>query len=161
VLLNDGKDKLVWKWLKGAATDLAALGNPVAGDTDYAACIYSTTGGIPALVMSAVAPGGSSCGGDFCWHPIRTKGFKYVDPPGTANGLTKIVLRTGANGEAKVIVQGKGPALPIPPPADMNTLLRQDPSVTVQVVNSAGQCWEAAYSAPATKLTGGLFKDGL
>jgi hypothetical protein len=31
--------------------------------------------------------------------------------------------------------------------------------VTVQLINSDGECWEASYSAPPTKNVNGIFKD--
>jgi hypothetical protein len=44
-------------------------------------------------------------------------------------------------------------------PVDANNLIQQDPSVTVQLVNSEGECWEAVYAAPASRVTGVGFTD--
>jgi len=38
-------------------------------------------------------------------------------------------------------------------------LLAQDTSATAQLVNSAGACWGAEFSAPATKNSASQFKD--
>jgi hypothetical protein len=34
-----------------------------------------------------------------------------------------------------------------------------DITVTVQLVNTEGECWEAVFAAPAMRVTGRLFKD--
>ena len=62
---DDSKDKLVWKWLKGAATTIGELGDPT-GATDYTLCLYSGTG------AAAIAlPAGSN------WQTLGTTGFKF------------------------------------------------------------------------------------
>lgn len=156
---DESTRKVVWKWLRGLDTDLVALGNPVAGSTDYGLCVYGSSSGTPGSVITAVAEGGTMCGGDYCWQPTGTKGFKYIEPSGSAAGLVKIVLRTGGDGKAKILVKVKGAHLLVPTPADPNNLLRQDPTVAVQLVNSSGECWEAIYAAPATSVTVEQFKD--
>ena len=152
-------NKLVWRWSKGAATDLSALGNPVTGTTIYHLCIYGSTGGTPGLALRALIPAASMCGGGLCWRPSGSKGFNYSDSAGQADGIIKVVLRTGTNGNAKVLLKGTGANLPAIVPANMTNLIAQDPTVTVQLVNSDGQCWESVYEAPATKATGISFRD--
>jgi hypothetical protein len=98
------------------------------------------------------------CGGSFCWRPTGLRGFKYNDAAGTSDGITRIRLRAG-NGDAKILVKGKGAALQVPPPADPNNLIYQDPSVTVQLRNSDGVCWEAVYPGPAKRIDGTQFVD--
>src|SRR6185369_13825857 len=39
---DDSKDKLTWKWLKGADTTLGELGSPTS-TTDYTLCLYAGT----------------------------------------------------------------------------------------------------------------------
>jgi hypothetical protein len=151
--------KLVWQWKKGAATDLFALGNPVTGATNYSLCTYGSSGGAPALVLSALIPADGICGSAFCWSPTGTRGFQYRDPSGQADGITRVLLRTGGDGKAEVKLQGSGPNLPPIVPSDANHLISQDPVATVQLVNSAGECWESVFPAPATKAGGSLFRD--
>jgi hypothetical protein len=50
-------------------------------------------------------------------------------------------LVPGATGSARVIVLGKGAALPLPP-------LGLTPPVDVQLRNDAGECWGATYTNP-------------
>jgi hypothetical protein len=150
-------NKLAWQWSKGAATDLFALGNPVTGTTIYRLCIYGSTGGAPALALRALIPAASMCGGGSCWRPSGTKGFDFSDSAGQADGIIRVVLRTGTNGTARVLLKGRGANLPAIVPANMTSLLAQNPIVTVQLVNSDGQCWESVYEARATKTTGTVF----
>jgi hypothetical protein len=146
--LTNTKDKLGWKWIKGTATTTGDFGTPLSS-TNYLLCIY--TGSTPTLVTSALAPAGGTCAGKPCWKGKPT-GFIYKDKDLTPNGLLQIVLKSGLDGKAKIIVKGKGanlqtPALPISQP------------VTVQLKSSDGVCWEAVYSAPATKSDTTVFKD--
>jgi hypothetical protein len=156
---NQSNGKLIWEWGKGAATDLFALGNPVTGSTNYGLCIYGSSGGVPGLALTALIPAAGMCGGEFCWKPSGTKGFSYRDAAGQASGITKVGIHTGTQGEAKVSLKGRGSNLPHIVPANANNLLSQDPLVTVQLVNTMGECWESVFAAPATKVDGTSFRD--
>ncbi len=144
----DEKDKLTWKWLKGRRTTLGDYGDPRTA-TSYALCIYDQSG----LVSTSTVPPGGSCRGNPCWTPISVSGFKYKDADGTRDGITQILLKQGADGAAKILVKGKSTSL------DMPTVAELTQPVTVQIANSDGLCWEAVYSAPATKHTIEQFKD--
>jgi hypothetical protein len=151
----DDKDLLGWKWLKGAVTAKAEFGDPVTTDT-YELCVYDAT---PSLIMHATAPAGGTCNvlkPKPCWASTKT-GFKYNDKDLTPIGVQQILLKEGlVDGAAKIIVKGKGPNL------DMPALFPLLQPVTVQLKNSSGMCWEATYSAPASKNTAGPpgeFKD--
>ncbi len=136
---TDAKDKLNWKWTKGAATALGELGTPT-GTTNYTLCVYS---GTSAAVVSL--PSGAS------WTAL-SKGFKYKDLSGAPDGATKAVLKSGAAGKAKALVKGKGVNLP-DAPAPAFAL-----PVTVQLVNDANNtCFEAVYTV-AKKNTSAQFK---
>ncbi len=140
------KNKLLWKWKKGSATLKADYGSPLT-TTDYLLCIYD---GASTLIGHALAASGPTCG----WSETTT-GFKYKNKDRTPEGLAQILLREGSTGKAKITVMGKGanlvmPSIPVSQP------------ITVQLVNSDGECWEATYSAPAIKNTAGplgQFKD--
>jgi hypothetical protein len=135
-----GKEKLNWKWLKGADTTLGELGDPT-DSTEYRLCIFS---GTPAeLVMEVGVTGGGSCGGPDCWKATGTSGVKYKDPTFAQDGAQRIVLKTGPTGKAKTIVKGKSSALPVPT-IPMTGLAYP---VTVQLKNSENECWEAEYGA--------------
>jgi hypothetical protein len=110
------------------------------------------------LAVPARIAGGSMCGGTFCWRPNGLRGFKYSDSSGAADGITRVRLKVGS-GNASILVKGKGAALRVPPAADPNNLIYQDPDVTVQLRNSDGICWEAVYPGPAQRINGGQFID--
>jgi cysteine-rich repeat protein len=126
------KDKLIWKWLKGAATTLGEFGSPTT-TTEYALCVYAGTSAVP-IIEAEVAPSGT------LWAPAGTTGLKYKDPAGTADGVTKVTLKEGVAGKAKALLKGKGADLPNPP-AGPYTL-----PVTAQLVNSDNSvCFEGVY----------------
>ena len=62
-------------------------------------------------------------------------------------------VRPAIDGAAKINVKGKGGSLLVPNLSTLGQPLR------IQVRNSSGFCWEAIYSAPATKSTIEQFKD--
>jgi hypothetical protein len=135
----DSRDLLAWKWLKGDATDVSAFGDPTT-TTGYDLCLYDETGGTPALVQAVAIDPGGLCNGQDCWKP-RTHGFKYGNKAGTPNGVVSLFLNDGGPGTAHISLKATGLnlALPVLP-------LQQDPTVTLQLRNDLGECWDADYS---------------
>jgi hypothetical protein len=127
---NHAKDKLTWKWLKGAATTSGELGSPTS-TTTYTLCLHAGSG-----VASVALPAGSK------WRTLGTRGFKFKDPSGTHDGARTALLKSGTAGKAKALVMGKGPNLP-------DTLVPMlSLPVTAQLVNDTnGTCFEATYGA--------------
>jgi cysteine-rich repeat protein len=126
------KDKLVWKWKKGQATTQAEFGVPT-GTTQYALCIY--TGSTAALVADFAVPGDS-----MKWSPISGKGYKYKDVSGSADGITKVILKGNVQGKATCLVKGQAIH-----PDDLDLTQLVDP-VTVQLVNDAtSACFESRF----------------
>jgi cysteine-rich repeat protein len=133
---TDSKDKLVWKWLKGAATTLAEFGNP-AGTTAYSLCVYA---GTTAVVSYTIDPSATF------WSPAGTKGLKYKDTTGSSDGIQKAILKSGDAGKAKALVKGKGTNLPDP------ALPFAAFPVTAQLVNSSNNvCFDTVFNAPNVK----------
>jgi hypothetical protein len=140
------KDKLVWKWLKGAATAQTDCGDPL-NSADYTLCLY--TGSTPAPVMEAHVPATSG------WRSISTKGYKYSDPSLSADGILKILLKGGVAGKARAMVQGKDGNLPLPSlPLDASA------NIISQLHNSDNTtCWEATFAPGAEiKNTAEMYK---
>jgi hypothetical protein len=82
---------------------------------------------------------------------LGTVGFKYANTAGSADGLTKVLLKAGSAGKGKLGVNGSGPNLNLP------TLPLTTP-VKVQLRQDAtSACWEATYST-ATTNTASAFK---
>jgi len=127
------KDVLSWKW-KGAAPLVA--GDPTA-TTGFTLCLYDGSASPQPLVSNEVAPGGT-CGTKPCWS-APVSGFKYGNKDGAPDGVTKLKLTTAAPG--KIVVKGKGGGLPL-------LGLPYASPVTVQLLASNGECWEASYTAP-------------
>jgi acyl-homoserine lactone acylase PvdQ len=140
----DTRDRLLWRWLAGAATAKNDFGDPRAA-TDYQLCIYD---GAPALVAHAAVPAGGLCGAKArpCWTETA-RGFRYADPDLTPDGVQKVLLKAGLDGKAQLRVQGKGALLDVP------ALPVQTLPVTVQLMSGEGACWEAVYRSPIWNLT--------
>ena len=140
------KDQLQWKWLKGAATDLAAFGQPDATSA-YQLCLYDTEG----LLYSASIPAGGTCGTKPCWS-AKSTGFQYGSKSLAPDGIAKVLLKAGADQKAQVQVKGKGALLAPPPPPFTNMPLR------IQLKRlDAPECWEATFGT-AAKNAPGTFK---
>jgi hypothetical protein len=130
----DTADRLSWTWGKGALTQKADFGNPVAGD-DYALCLYQDG----SLFQSWAAPAGGR------WKS-NPKGYVYTDRA-ASEGLSSIKLIEGLTGKARITVKGKGAVLAMPDlDDDLGGVL------DVQVQRGAGQpCWGATYTPPYRK----------
>jgi hypothetical protein len=73
--------------------------------------------------------------------------------------VTGIKLRTGTAGRAQVSVKAHGANLLLPAPASGEQFFAQDSTVTAQVLNGAGVCWDADYTSPANKNAAANFLD--
>lgn len=136
-------DKLLWKWLKGAATTQEDFGMPT-GTTGYTLCIYAGT--VASGVARAQVPANPTL-----WNPISTKGWKYKDKVGAADGVQKVLLKGGAAGKSKVLVKGKGAGLPELAFGTLPVEAAEFP-VTVQLLrNATNLCWESTFDAADVK----------
>lgn len=88
-----------------APTTLADLGDPVAGNTTYALCLYDGADRLVAEVP--VDRGGALCGSSQkpCWKATGTKGFRYKDPEAAAGGAKKLTAKIGDLGKGKLKLQ--------------------------------------------------------
>jgi len=142
---DNSKDKLIWKFIKGAATTTAEFADP-RSTADYALCIYAGTA--DALVASIHIPANNSK-----WTALGTKGFKYLDPTLAADGTQKVILKGGTAGKTKALLKGRGGNLP--DPLDMGPL---GTPVTAQLLNyQSGVCWGGTFTT-AKKSTTTIFK---
>ena len=129
-----GKDKMIWKWLKGPTTPASAFGDPV-NLADYALCIYAGTASTK--IVDAEIPQNDDCEAGPCWKTAGTKGFSYSDSQADNGGITKINLKGGESGKAKILV--KGIEIPTLPLDDTNDII-------VQLRNSTNaNCWESVF----------------
>ena len=146
LLMKDGpgpKDKLLWKWIKGAATSLPLLADPLFAST-YRLCLYSGAGDDP-LGGVVVPPSLSS------WKPTSS-GYKYKDKSGAEDGVSLVLAKAGVAGKSKGIVKAAGGNLALPPLGALAL------PVTVQLHNvDTGLCWGAEF-ASASSNDAGQFK---
>lgn len=145
---RDGRDVFTWRWLKGAGTFREEFGDPTVS-TGYSVCVYDGVAGVLTPVLEFTVPGGATCGATPCWAETNA-GFAYR----SRGDLRRIILREGVGGRSSIEVEAKGPdLLPVGLPFD------QSPKVVVQLVNDAGACWDADFSAPSRKNDGKRFAD--
>ncbi len=130
---NDARDTLIWRWTKGESTSFAELSDPTS-TAKYNLCIYAGT--TAALVTEAsVLPGGAN------WSEIGNgKGYRYKDNNGTADGITRMIVKANANNRARAFAKGKGINLPDP------SLPLALPVLTQMVNQESGICFEATYN---------------
>jgi hypothetical protein len=140
--IDDGNDKLIWKWLKGAATTTNDFGSPTSTE-DYRLCLYAG-----AASESVAIPAGAD------WQGLGQGGFKFKSLNGAPEGATKAVLKAGGLGAASVLVKGKGGNLP-----DTLTGMLSLP-VTVQLINDNNStCFESVFdTGDVIKNSGTQFK---
>jgi len=158
---NPKQDRVVWRWTRGN-TPPADLGDPVDGSTSYTLCVYDESAGstqTSLALSSTIAPGGT-CGDKPCWRKFganTVQRVRYKDKD--ANGLKRLVVKAHSTGQARVVFTARGNRAPTFPAPAAPGLLAQDGKVRVQMVNSAGKCWEAEYTAPAVRNRSDLFRD--
>ena len=131
---DDTRDKLLWKWLKGAAMSQADVADPIA-DAEYAVCLYAGATDLP--IGRAALPAGAG------WQALGSKGFKFKGA--SPDGLSQALLKGGAAGKSKAQVKGAGAALPDP-------VLPLEYPVTVQLrKDGSSLCLESIFTATAEK----------
>lgn len=144
-----GKAKLKASLKKLApAVPLEQFGDPVAGSTAYAVCIYDQDEALRGEI--AVVRAGASCGSPAkpCWETISDKGYKYGDKSTSANGIAKIVAAGGDSGKGKVVAEGKNsPSMgQTSLPTGIAAALESNTEATVQVVTSDAGCFGVTVS---------------
>lgn len=139
---DDSVDSLIWKWPKGEATTREAFGDPLLGSGDFELCVFTGTAPQRALRIAARVPKSGQCGARPCWTLKGEKGFLYKNPPAPF-GIRHVIFKSGADGEAKVVIKGRGEALDLA--GNLNLAL----PVRVELKdNTTGECWEGTYTAP-------------
>jgi hypothetical protein len=145
---ND-KDKMMWKWIKGAATSKPEYGSPTTIDS-FTLCIYDNA----SLISSTIIEAGGFCAGKLCWKEKPTS-YKFKDKDLTPDGAQLLLLKEGLTaGKAKIIFKGKGLNLEMPSTSGITG------PVDVQLKRSGGgPCFGATYTAPFLKQDSVSFKD--
>lgn len=149
-----GKEKLKVKLTKlQPAVAQSQFGNPVAGSTGYAICIYDAANQLRGSYT--IERAGDTCDGAPCWSAISDKGYKYGDKAGAADGILKVKLSGGPAGKGKIKVIGKNTTGNLP--LGVAALLQNQTSATVQVLTSDASCFGVGLSQ-VKKADGTVFK---
>lgn len=153
---TDARDKVTFKWVKGADVALAEFGNPVNTD-DYAVCVYDESGPTPTLLFKGTAPHAGTCGTKPCWKQTgrltAPTGFKYADKELTPDGTSSVVLKAGLLGKSKAVYLGKKENLNLAPFVALPLPLR------AQIQGTNGACYEATFNSSGMRVNAnGHFK---
>jgi hypothetical protein len=141
VVNTEFKDKLKWKWKKGPATPLEALGNPLTGITRYQVCLYDSSVQAQPVYSGLVQP--SPLLAFEAWKPVGDKGFRLSTRSPNTGGITKILAKSGEFEKTAVQAAASGDLLDV---ASLPFVL----PVTVQLVvpgSSGFECWQTTFTA--------------
>jgi hypothetical protein len=135
------RDKIGWKWSKGAATALEDFSDAVGGSSVFQVCLYDASVNDQPLLDAGVA-GGALCDGAPCWKTLGTKGYSYKDKAGESDGITSLKLKSGVEGKAQVQARAAGAnlafaGLPLAPPVVLQLLIDDGDTV---------ECWQTTFS---------------
>jgi hypothetical protein len=135
------RDVIRWTWRRGEIIDPVDFGNPRV-DTQYAVCIFDYTADEPILITSMNVPAAAPK-----WKAPKRNRWKYVDSPGTFDGLRKIRLVPKTKEfRSKVQVRARGVNLVLPPPFSDIAYMDVDPKVIVQLRTSTNACWQSSFN---------------
>jgi bacillopeptidase F len=144
---HDAKDRLKWKWGRGAATALADFGDPIGGEVRYEVCVYDASAAAQPR-MASLIPARGTCAGRPCWRAAGGSALQYANKAATPGGIAKAKLKAGPPGKAQLRISGRGPNLATPSPPFVLP-------VTIQLLIDDGVrtgCWQTTYtSASANK----------
>jgi hypothetical protein len=147
--LDGADDALTWLWAQGEATEALAFGDPAAASA-YTLCVYDRDGGEVRLATALRLPAGAA------WEPTKSGGWVYHDPTGSQDGVRWLRLKPGGDGDARISLEAKGTALPLPAPVSSTRFFQVDPAVTVELVNAeTDRCWLADFDARGTRYNDG------
>lgn len=125
------KNGIRWFW-QGSDVEPARFGDPrLFGTTSYALCVYDSSG----LVHESRGPAAAVCAEKDCWVSDPRGGYAFRDVETFHGGLRKVDLRPGPTSTIRWRSVGRRirPIVPLP----------LNPEVTVQLVNSEGECWSS------------------
>jgi cysteine-rich repeat protein len=126
------RHRLTWRWRGVGGSD---FGMPDSS-TPYLFCLYDAT----MSTFATRAPAGGQCGGHACWSR-RRRGWNYLSPDFTPDGIARLVLRSGS-GKTRVLLRGRGANL------RLGTSPLASPVLARLYRSDTGACWEAAHPSP-------------
>jgi hypothetical protein len=152
------KQRLRWTW-RGAASTIDDFRNPVSVNSTVRLCVYDSSAGAQPLVDVAL-PAVTGCPTGSCWRSLgkasHPTGFAFRNRAGTPDGIVAARLVAGGDGQARIVVKGRGSHLPTPP-------LGLGLPVTVELViadASGSACWQTTFGTASRDDTGELDAKG-
>ncbi len=134
-----GRDRLLWKWSRGQATELSDYGDPLAGAA-YRVCLESSDGLGSAVTTRLDVPEDPSG-----WRASGSRALLYKDGAGISDGIRALRLGAGEEGRARIILNGKGAALGLPDAIGPDDLLPVGEPFTIRLVSADDRCWSSRF----------------
>jgi len=124
----------------GSTLPLSFFGDPIAGNTNYAICLYDAKNTLAATL--AVNRPQDLCGLRTCWNIVKSSGYKYLDKELAAHGVLQIQVKSGPAGTGRFFAKAKRnlPKGLLAMPVDITPQLEGDRHATVQLRLSNGNC---------------------
>ena len=124
----------------GSTLPLSFFGDPIAGNTNYAICLYDAKETLVGTL--AVNRPQELCGARTCWNFLKTTGYKYVDKELTAHGVLQIQVKSGPAGTGRFSAKAKRNLAKgmLAMPVDITPQLEGDRHATVQLQLNNGSC---------------------
>ena len=141
--------------MNGDATLFRDLGEPEA-ETEYSLCLYDTSLDEPVFATRLLIPANG------LWERTgRNTGYRFSDRDGSFDGVSRVRLKAGLQGRARVTLLARGVNVPMPGPVSPFQYFEFDPALIAQLVNSEGSCWSTTYSVDDVDVNGAeRFKAG-
>jgi hypothetical protein len=140
ISLRDGgsdPSKITWKW-----SSAAGPGDASADLTGYSICIYDGTG---SLVINAGAAAFAECRMGGCWSG-KSGRYRFRDRSGEKFSVRTLSMRSGDVAKIRLKASGMG--------APMSRMREMSVPLTVQLISTNGQCWQAGYNSMLMKERG-------
>lgn len=147
---NAGRESVSFAWKKLVqVTTQASFGDPVAGDSSVALCVYDGANVLRGEMRAT--RGAQFCGTKPCWRAMSDKGYQYGDKYAASDGVTKIQMKSGAVEKGQVQAKaannaGQGETALT---TGLAAALEGETEATIQLVTSDAAC----FTANLTKVT--------
>ena len=147
----DARDSLFLRWTGGEDTRPFEFSDPFTTDGPSVCLWAGAEESKLEKVYEASIPAGGACDGRACWQSIKD-GYRFRDRSGSNRGIAEVLLKGGNGGRARLLVQGEGGNLDLPP----LPLVPNGGLVRAQIRNQ-DVCWEANFSTSIAKNDGASF----
>ncbi len=134
---QDSKDRIKLSWR--GATPAADVGTPWT-TTNYALCVYDTSGEEPSVAATLRLPAGAS------WEDRGAGSIRYKDSAVSPDGVKVFDLAPRANGTSRMKFVASGANTPTPTPVTPLLMFEQDPGLVTALINDeTSSCWTTTF----------------